>query len=172
MHVEVALPPAILFGLVGVQIIQDDMNLAIRMCGYDFIHEFEKFSSPTATVMPGLHLARHHIQRRKQGGRAMPCIAVAEPIESLAIGQANPALRPLQSLNRGFLVDRYHQGIVRGFKYKPMISAALVANSGSVLIHQLRRRCREIRCFRNTRQTSSSLTLPSARASSPPLQPA
>jgi hypothetical protein len=40
----------------------------------------------------------------------------------------------------------------------------------SVLMHQLRRRCSEMPCLRSTRQTSSSLTSPSASANKVPVQ--
>jgi len=56
--------------------------------------------------------------------------------------------------------------------YISTMSAAFSANSGSVEIHQLRRRARQIPCLRNTRHTYDAVTSPRASATSGPFQPA
>src|SRR5450759_563186 len=58
-----------------------------------------------------------------------------------------------------------------GDRYNPTMSAALEANSGSVEIHQLRRRARQIQCLRNTRHTYEAVTSLRALARSGPFQP-
>src|SRR3546814_5148623 len=56
-----------------------------------------------------------------------------------------------------------------GFKYRPITSAALAANSGSVLTHHDRWRCNWMPSLRSARHTASSDTL-SAIANEPPSQ--
>src|SRR5262252_2493685 len=55
-----------------------------------------------------------------------------------------------------------------GFRYSPTTSAALGPNAGSVLMHQLLRRCRQILRRRSMRQTCALLTSPNRSASSLP----
>ncbi len=44
-------------GLVGVQVVEDDMDGRIRVCGDDVVHEVEEFDAPPALLVRGRHLA-------------------------------------------------------------------------------------------------------------------
>src|SRR3990172_9125426 len=56
----------------------------------------------------------------------------------------------------GFSSTEITRAFSGGARYKPTISAALGANSGSVLTHQLLCRARQMPSLRRTRQTASS----------------
>ena len=47
MDVLVAGQPAIVFGLVGIQVVEDDMNFAVGMVSDDAVHEVQEFDPPT-----------------------------------------------------------------------------------------------------------------------------
>jgi hypothetical protein len=46
--------PPIIFGLVGVEIVQNDVNFAARLVGGDAVHEIQELDAPTALVIPAL----------------------------------------------------------------------------------------------------------------------
>ena len=47
-HVGMTLEPAVVFGLVGVEVVEDDMDGGVRMSGDDVVHEIGEFdASPT-----------------------------------------------------------------------------------------------------------------------------
>jgi hypothetical protein len=48
MDVFVAGQPAIVFGLVSIQVVKDDMNFPVGMVSDDAVHEVQEFDSPTA----------------------------------------------------------------------------------------------------------------------------
>src|SRR5439155_1593677 len=54
----------------------------------------------------------------------------------------------------GFSSTESTNAFCGGFKYNPTISAALAANSASVLTHQLRCLAKHMPSFRSTRQTA------------------
>src|SRR5580704_9074740 len=49
MNVFVASQPAPALGLVGVEVVEDDVDLALGMGGHDPVHEVEKLNPPPAT---------------------------------------------------------------------------------------------------------------------------
>jgi len=48
MDVLVARQPTVVFGLMGVQVVQDDVNLVARMFGDDAVHEVQELAAPVA----------------------------------------------------------------------------------------------------------------------------
>ena len=57
MDVGVPGQPAIVFGFVSVQVVQDDVNFAAGMCGDRAVHEVQELDPPAAPVMcNSLHL--------------------------------------------------------------------------------------------------------------------
>jgi hypothetical protein len=67
MDVLVARQPTIVFGLMGVQVVQDDVNLAARMIDDDAVHEIQELDAPAALIMTGLDQARGNIEGRRTG---------------------------------------------------------------------------------------------------------
>ena len=77
MDVGMVLEPAVLLRLMRVQIIQHDMDFAVRVFGHNLIHEVQELAPPSMAVMRRLHLSGGDLERGKQGGRAVTLIAVA-----------------------------------------------------------------------------------------------
>ena len=57
MHVRMTLEPAVVLGLVGIEVVEDDMDGRVRMSGDDIIHEVEELDAPPALLVRGRHLA-------------------------------------------------------------------------------------------------------------------
>ena len=53
MDVLLARPPAIVFGFMGVQIIQNDVQLAAGIAGDETVHEVQELDQPRVPVMTG-----------------------------------------------------------------------------------------------------------------------
>ena len=119
MDVLVARPPAIVFRLMGVQIVQDDVQLAAGMRGDEAVHEVEELDPAATPVVAGLDQTGGDIQRRKQRRRAVALVGVAETGQRLAIGQPEPSLSAFQSLDVGLFIDRQHHRILRRLQIEP-----------------------------------------------------
>jgi hypothetical protein len=57
VEVDILVPgqPPFAFGLMGVEIVQDDMNLATGVLGHDAVHKVEKLHAAPAPVMIAFH---------------------------------------------------------------------------------------------------------------------
>src|SRR5215469_10775397 len=53
MEMDVLVPrqPAVVFGLVGIEIVQDHMDLAAGMFGNHAVHEIQELDAPAALIM-------------------------------------------------------------------------------------------------------------------------
>ena len=151
VYVLVTGEPAIMLGLVGVQIIEDHMQLLAGVVGEHSIHEVQELHPTPTPVVPCPDQAGGHLQRGKQRGGAVTLILVIESGKGLAVGQFQPTLGALQRLDMGFSSTHNTMAFSGGFRYSPTTSAAFCAKHGSVLMHQLRRRSSETPCPRNTR---------------------
>ena len=87
---------------------------AIRVLRYHLVHEVEELAAPPPRVVAGLDQAAGHFQGGEQCGGAVTLVAVREAGQRFAIGQAQPALRALQRLDRGLLVHGDHDRIWDG----------------------------------------------------------
>ena len=66
MDVLVAGQPAIVFGLVSIQVVEDDMNFPVGMASDNSVHEVQEFDPPTALIMAGFDKTGGHLQRRNK----------------------------------------------------------------------------------------------------------
>src|SRR5262249_48380088 len=105
--------PAILLGFMRIEIVQHYMNLFVRIFGHQLVHEIQKFASAPAPIMSCMHQPGSHLQGSKERGRAMALVFVRKTGERSTVGQPDPALRPLQRLNAGLLIDTKHQRVLR-----------------------------------------------------------
>jgi hypothetical protein len=48
MNIRVALKPVIFLGFVGVKIVENEIELCVRVEGQKFVHKFEEFNASTA----------------------------------------------------------------------------------------------------------------------------
>src|SRR5450755_4530259 len=84
-HIGMCLEP-ILVLLVGVEVVEDDVKLAVRKGRGDAVHEVEKLDTATAFRMRRDNLSGGDFQRRKQRCRAMPLVVVALAGQGPAVG--------------------------------------------------------------------------------------
>ena len=118
MDVAVTAQPAIRFRIVSIQVVQHHMQLAVRMVGHNLVHEIQEFPSATPRIVGGFHLTGGHVQSRKQCSRPVPRVTMAEAGERLPVGETNPALGTLQSLDRRLLIHSQDQGVFGRFQIK------------------------------------------------------
>ena len=102
----------------------------------DVVHEVEELDAPTALIVRGRHLAGGHLEGGEQRRGAVALVFVAMAGQRPAVRQLQIALRPLQRLDRGLLVDADDDRVLGRRQVEPDDSAALAANSGSLLSHQ------------------------------------
>src|SRR5262245_26819489 len=100
MFLEPAVAP-----LMGVEIVEDDMQLASRKGSHDVLHEAEKLGTT-----PPLRMCRNDpsggdFERCKQCRSAVPFVVVALAAQGASIRQPQISLRPLQRLDRRLFVD-------------------------------------------------------------------
>src|SRR6478609_12010909 len=104
MDVRVLLQPTLVL-LVSVEIVEDDVQLAIREGNNDALHEAEELDSAAPLGMRGDDLPGAHLQRSKQGRGAVPLVIVALAAQGAPARKLQVALRPLQRLDRRLLID-------------------------------------------------------------------
>src|SRR5271169_1290936 len=104
VHVWMVLEPAIAL-LMGVEIIEDDVQLAIREGGNHAVHETEEFDTAPPLGMLGNNPAAGDFERCKQGRGAVPLVIVALAGQGASVRELQVALRPLQRLDRRLLID-------------------------------------------------------------------
>ena len=102
-HIGMCLEPFLVL-LMGAEVVENDVKLAVRKCCGDAIHEVEKLDPATSFRMRRKDLPGGDFQRSKQRGRAVPLVVVTLPGQGSAIGQFQIALRSFQSLDRGLFV--------------------------------------------------------------------
>ena len=90
--------------LMGAEVVENDVKLAVRRCCGEAIHEVEKLNPATSFRMRRKDLPGGDFQRGKQRGRAVPLVVVALPGQGPAVGQLQIALRSFQGLDRWLFV--------------------------------------------------------------------
>ena len=119
VHILVALEPAIVFGLVGIEVIQNDMDLPTGVFADDLVHEIQKLTPSPPWIVPGLDQAGSDFERREQRRSSMALITMAEPVDGLTVGQSQISLCAFQCLNRRLFVYRQYQGVLRRIEVQP-----------------------------------------------------
>src|SRR5689334_3697776 len=76
MHIRVTLEPAIVVGLVGVEIVEDHMDCGVRVVSDYIVHEVEELDAPAAIFVRGRDLAGGHLKSSKQGRSAVALVIV------------------------------------------------------------------------------------------------
>ncbi len=105
--------PAVPLRLVGAEVVEHDMDLALRVGGHDLVHEVEELDPPAATIVAGPNLAAGDVEGGEQRRRAMALVVVAAAGERAPALELEGALRPLERLDVRLLVDREYEGAVR-----------------------------------------------------------
>src|SRR5580658_4183434 len=112
MDSRMPLQPTVFLGLVGIQVVQHNVEITIRMRAHDLIHEVQKLSPPPSAVMAGYDLSGGDVEGREQGGSAVPLVSVAESIQRFSVGQPEPPLRSFQCLNGRLFIHAQDQGVL------------------------------------------------------------
>src|SRR6201993_775791 len=86
MDVLVACQPAIVFGLMGVQIVENDMNLAVGIGGDDAVHEIQELDAATAPVMAGFDQTGGHFESRNRVVVPWRLHSWLKPVMALPLG--------------------------------------------------------------------------------------
>src|ERR1035437_10082971 len=76
LHIGVGLEPMLVL-LVGVEVVEDDVKLAVRKSRGDAVHEVEKLDAATSFRMRRDDLSGGYFKRRKQRCRAVPLVVVS-----------------------------------------------------------------------------------------------
>ena len=96
---------------MGVEIVEDDVKLAIREGGNDAVHEAEELDTAAPLRMRRDDPPGGHFERCEQGRGAVPLVVVALAAQGAAIRQLQITLRPLQGLDRRLFVDTENNGL-------------------------------------------------------------
>lgn len=104
MHPGMALQPGVVL-LVGVEVVEHDVDVLAWIGGNDPVHEIEEVGAPAAGLVNGADLAGGDLESGEQGCRSMTFVVVALAAQGPPVGQFEIALRSLQRLDRGLLID-------------------------------------------------------------------
>src|SRR5512137_2451832 len=112
MHVFVALEPHVAPGLVGGEIIQNDMDFLVRIGGDDLVHEVKELDATAALVMFADDLATLEIERREKRRRSMPFVIVRLTHQGTSVRQLQITLRAPPRLDLWFFLHGEHDGVL------------------------------------------------------------
>src|SRR5258705_6676640 len=99
-HERVARQPIFVL-LMGVKIVEDDLEPGLGIGSNDFIHEVEELFAATALLVCCLDLASRHLEGREQRRRAVALVIVAVSRQRASVRQLQIALGTLERLDRG-----------------------------------------------------------------------
>ena len=74
--VAVSGEPEVALGLMGTEIVEDDVDLALRLRGDDAVHEVEEFDPSAALLVGHRDLAGGDLEGGEQGAGAMASVVV------------------------------------------------------------------------------------------------
>ena len=98
MHVRVALEPAVVLGLMGIEIVEDDVDGGVWIGRDDVVHEVEELDAPPTLLVRGGDLAGRHLEGGKQRRSAVALVIMAMTGQRPPIRELEIALRSLQRL--------------------------------------------------------------------------
>src|SRR6516165_5477387 len=104
--------------LMSVEIVEDDVQLAIGEAGDDMVHEAEELDAAPPLGMRRNDPARGNFERTKQRRGAVPLVVMALAGQGASVRQLQIALCPLQRLDRGLLVDTQDNRLGRRINVK------------------------------------------------------
>ena len=96
------LEPAVILRLMGIKVIENDVDGRIRASGNDAVHELEKIHAPPPILMSGHHLAGGHLEGGEQGRGAMALVVMAMAGQRSAVRELEIALARSRAWIEGF----------------------------------------------------------------------
>ena len=116
---------------MGREVIGDHVDLfAARLIGDDIREERDELGRGVPSGRLSQDFTGLGIERSVQRQRAVPEVLEAVPLGA-ARRERQHRILAVQRLDGRLLIDAEHRGMLGGWKYRPMISAALVSKSGS-----------------------------------------
>src|SRR4029079_18242295 len=100
----VFLQPALVL-LMRVEIVEDDVKLAIRVDGNEAVHEGEELDATSPFGMRRDDLTGGDLESCEKDCGAVPIVVMALPGKGASVRQPQVALGPLQGLDRRLFVD-------------------------------------------------------------------
>src|SRR5579862_3438573 len=112
MDLWVLLEPGLAL-LVGVEIVEDDVQFTIREGLDDALHEAEELDTAPPLRMLRNDLSGRDLERCKQSRGAVPPVVMALAGQGTSVRQFQIALRPFQRLDRRLFVDAQNDRLGR-----------------------------------------------------------
>ena len=107
--------PPVVFGLVRHEVVQDHVELRVRILRDDAVHEIEELPAPSAAVVAGMDQSLMYLQGGEEGRGAVALVLVGVSPQRPPVGEAQPPLGPLQGLDRRLFIDAQdHDGAADG----------------------------------------------------------
>jgi hypothetical protein len=75
-HVRITFEPAIVLGLVSVEVVEDHVNCGVGVVSDGIVHETEEFDTLSAIFVGGSDLAGGHFEGRKQRRSAIALVVM------------------------------------------------------------------------------------------------
>src|SRR6185503_17084725 len=109
MHVGISLEPAVVLGLMGIEVVEDDMDGGVTID-----------SDAAATLfVSDSDLSGGNLEGSKQGRSAVTLVVMTMTGERPASGELQVSLHPLQRLDRRLFVDTDDDGVLRRRDIEP-----------------------------------------------------
>ena len=118
VDVGMAGQPAVVLGFMDVEVVQNDVELSIGIQGDNAVHEVAEVASASPSAVADVGDSGVDFQGGKQGRCAMALVLVILASQGTAVGQPQPSLCSLQSLNRRLFVHANHHGVLGRVKVK------------------------------------------------------
>src|SRR4030067_2982033 len=71
VNIGIAPKPTVFLGLVGIKVVQHDVDLLVGTGGHHLVHEVQELPASPAGIVPSVHHAGGHLQGRQEGGGAV-----------------------------------------------------------------------------------------------------
>ena len=113
VHVGVPCQPQVALGLVGVEVVQHDVDLPVGVIGDDAVQEVQELEPAAALVVPGLDLAIGDVEGCEQHRDPVPSIFVRLSSHSAPVAQPEITLCPFEGLDGRLLVHQKHHRALR-----------------------------------------------------------
>ena len=146
------------------------MDGRVRVSGNNIVQEIEELDAPPTRLVRGGDLAGGHLEGGKQGGGAVALIIVAMAGQRPAVRELEIALRSIQRLDRGLLVNTDDDRVLGRRHMEPDHVRGLGHELGIIALTPRFAPARSIFCDRSKRQTYWTSTSPTAAASNGPVQ--
>ncbi len=87
MHVLVLLEPAVVLGLVSIEVVEDHVEVDVwGVVGDEFVHEGEEVAPRAPRMMARLDATGGHLEGSEKGGGAVPFVLMAVAGEGATVG--------------------------------------------------------------------------------------